>query len=258
MKRRTPLTPAEQIVFNLGIRDPSDIDLDAIAWTLGARVRYRPLFGCEARIVGKSDEAIISVNTLSPEPRQRFSVSHELGHWHHHRGQFLFCRSTDIGAGRGQSQTERVANRFAAELLMPAYLFDPHVSQVPRLSFAFVEQLASTFRVSRTAAAIRTVERGGVAALLVCHGPSGLKWAVPSPVVPDRWRLLKEMSAESSAFAVQFGQLREQRQARKVKASAWFGIRDAERFDIREETVRSTGGETLTLLSLEDHRMLEG
>lgn len=241
----------------MGIRDPSDIDLDAIAWTLGARVRYRPLRGCEARIVGKSDEAIISVNTRSPEPRQRFSVGHELGHWHHHRGQFLFCRSADIGAGSGKSQIERVANRFAADLLMPAYLFDPHVSRVPRLTFAFAEQLADTFRVSRTAATIRAVERGCAPALLVCHGATGLKWAVTSPLVPDRWRPLKEMSADSAAFPVQFGKLREQRQGKRVKASAWFGIREAERFDIREETVRSTGGETLTLLSLDDRRMLE-
>jgi hypothetical protein len=67
---------------------------------------------------------------------------------------------------------------------------------------------------------------------------------------------MKELSAESSAFAVQFGRLKEQRQARKVKASAWFGIREAERFEIREETVRSTAGETLTLLLLDDSRML--
>jgi hypothetical protein len=241
----------------LGIRDPSDIDLDAIAWTLGARIRYRPLRGCEARIVGKSDEAIISVNTRSPEPRQRFTVGHELGHWHHHRGEFLYCRSSDIGAGSGHSQIERVANRFAADLLMPAYLFDRLVSGVPRLTFAFAEQMADAFRVSRTAAAIRAVERGGAPALLICHGPTGLRWAVPSPLVPDRWRPLKEMSAESAAFAVQFGKLREQRHARKVKASAWFGIRDAERFEVREETVRSAAGETLTLVSLEDKRMLE-
>jgi hypothetical protein len=240
----------------LGIRQPSDIDLDAIAWTLGARVRYRPLVGCEARIVGKSDEAVISVNSRSSSARRRFSLAHELGHWQHHRGQFLFCRSTDIGSDRGKSQVERVANRFAAELLMPSYLFDPLLAHLEKPSFASFEQLAESFGVSRTAAAIRAVGRGHSPAILVCHGAAGLRWSVPSATVPDRWRPMKELSPDSTAFAVQFGKLREQRQARKVKASAWFGIRDADRFDIREETVRSTAGETLTLLLLDDGRML--
>ena len=43
---------AEAILRRLGVTDPSEIDLEAIAWYLGARVRYRPLSACEARIVG--------------------------------------------------------------------------------------------------------------------------------------------------------------------------------------------------------------
>lgn len=140
---------------------------------------------------------------------------------------------------------------------MPAYLFDQHVRALAKLNFSAIDKIAADFRVSRTAAAIRAVERGDAAIILVCHGPAGLKWAVPSPLIPDRWRPMKEMSADSAAFAVQFGQLREQRQAKRVKASAWFGTRDAERFELREETVRTAAGETLTLLSLDDRRMLE-
>ncbi len=197
------------------------------------------------------------MNSRSSPQRQRFSLGHELGHWQHHRGQFLFCRSSDIGKDRAKAQVEIVANRFAAELLMPAYLFDPLLNRLPKLSFAKFEQMADAFSVSRTAAAIRAIERSDFPSILVCHEPAGRKWAATSPHVPDRWRLAKEMSAESSAFAVQFGQVREHRQVRKVKASAWFLGRDAERFDVREETVRSTAGDTLTLLLLDDRRMLE-
>ena len=36
-------TPAEVVLKRLGISEPHEIDLEAIAWHLGARIRYRPL-----------------------------------------------------------------------------------------------------------------------------------------------------------------------------------------------------------------------
>jgi Zn-dependent peptidase ImmA (M78 family) len=257
IQRRTHLTPAEQIIYNLGIADPGEIDLDAIAWTQGARVRYRPLRGCEARIFGRSDEAIISVNSNTSATRRRFSLAHELGHWHHHRGQLLFCRASDIGPGGARPQTELVADRFAADLLMPSFLFVPRLSGLRRFGLSELETLAAEFRVSRAAAAIRAIERGQLPALVVCHNRAGRKWFARSPIVPEKWFPSKELSAETGAFAVQFGQKKEDRQGRKVRASAWFELRGADRFDVHEETIRSAEDETLTLLWLGDARMLE-
>jgi hypothetical protein len=109
-------TPAETILKRLGITDPREIDLEAIAWHLGAHIRYRPLEHCEARIVGHADRAVITVNSRSGRRRKRFSIGHELGHWHHDRGRLLFCQAADIG---------RAADRFASNLLMPEYLCEP-------------------------------------------------------------------------------------------------------------------------------------
>lgn len=39
----TPLSVPERVPQGLGVTDPGDIDLEAIAWTMGAEVRYRPL-----------------------------------------------------------------------------------------------------------------------------------------------------------------------------------------------------------------------
>lgn len=36
MKR---LTPAEELLQSLGVTEPGEIDLEAIAWTLGVRVK---------------------------------------------------------------------------------------------------------------------------------------------------------------------------------------------------------------------------
>src|SRR3954449_6498714 len=96
----TAVTPAERILIGLAIQSPSDIDLEAIAWSLGAAVDYRPLQGCEALIVGSEKRAVIVVNSGSRPERQRFSVGHEIGHWHHHRGRQLFCGPKDIGNPR--------------------------------------------------------------------------------------------------------------------------------------------------------------
>jgi hypothetical protein len=92
----TALTHAERILKSLGIEAPGEIDLEAIAWTRGAVVDYRPLDRCEATIVGSKRKAVIAVNSRSPPERRRFSLAHELGHWHHHKGRMLFCGGRDV------------------------------------------------------------------------------------------------------------------------------------------------------------------
>ena len=47
----TSLSSAELVLRDLGITDPREIDLEAIAWHLGARVKRCILDGCEARII---------------------------------------------------------------------------------------------------------------------------------------------------------------------------------------------------------------
>ena len=86
------LSPAERLLQDLGISEPQEIDLEAIAFHLGARVRFRKLEGCEARIIGCNDAAIITIDHGCSLTRKRFSLAHEIGHWTHHRGQTLVCR----------------------------------------------------------------------------------------------------------------------------------------------------------------------
>jgi Zn-dependent peptidase ImmA (M78 family) len=101
-----PLTPAERLLQSLGVTEPNEIDLEAIAHSVNAKVRFRNLEGCEARIVGTTDAAIITIHSGSTSRRKRFSIAHELGHWHHHRGKCLACRLEemrgDVAGTRGQ------------------------------------------------------------------------------------------------------------------------------------------------------------
>ncbi len=173
----TPPRPAEQLLQALGVTDPRDIDLEAIAYDQGAVVKYRSLNGCEARIVGYGGRAIITVDDRHRPTRVRFSTAHELGHWHSHRGRSLVCRPEDIGnARRGPLDPERIADGYAADLLLPRFLFVSRADALRRTTVENIEAVADEFSTSITATAIRFVEYGPEPAMLVCHGPEGRRW----------------------------------------------------------------------------------
>ena len=251
-----PFTPAERLLQELGITEPEEIDLDAIAFHTGARVRYRRFDGCEARIVGSRDRAIITVKVDSSPRRKRFSIAHELGHWHHHRGQCLACRAEETRPG-GPLSPERVADGYAGDLLMPKYIFRPLARAYAKLTFKAVAALSDAFRTSQTATAIRLVESDHTPAILVCHGPKGRRWFTKAPSVPAKWFPQDSLDADSFAFEVLFNTKADDPMPRKVGANAWFERRDAERYEIHEQTCRIGPDEILTLLLLSDLRMLD-
>ena len=250
-------TAAEVILKQLGITEPREIDLEAIAGHLGARVRYRLLDRCEARIIGVGDGAVITVNTRSSHRRKRFSIGHELGHWHHDRGRLLFCQAEDIGrAAPGSLSPERIADRFASNLLMPEYLFAPIARRYAKIDFEAVRKIADAFDTSRTATAIRLIEAGYFVGCLVCHGPRGRKWFARSPDVPDRWFPRDDLAPDGFAINVLFGGAQEDRFPRKIGADAWFDRWEAERYEVYEQTIRISADETLTLVRIDDDAML--
>jgi Zn-dependent peptidase ImmA (M78 family) len=69
-------------------------------------------------------ERRILVNAAEPEPRRRFTIAHELGHWicqcvGNDAAQPVYCRAEDVGVDPEAKALEREANIFAANLLMP-------------------------------------------------------------------------------------------------------------------------------------------
>ena len=252
----TRLTPAERLLQKLGITEPGEIDLEAIAFHLGARVRYRKLEGCEARIIGCNDTAIITIGKDCSDRRKRFSLAHEIGHWTHHKGQTLVCR-VEESLPRGRMSPERVANTYAADLLMPRYLFDPVARAHPKLNFKTVSDIADIFHASRSATAIRLVEGGHSPALLVCHGNKGRKWFARGPDVPSRWFPRDDLDADSFAFGVLYAKKPDDPMPRKIDGDAWFDRRDAGKYVVQEQTIRTGTDEILTLVLISDPEMLE-
>src|SRR5690606_24944044 len=117
--------------------------------------------------------------------------------------------------------------------------------------------MAEEFDTSVTAAAIRVVESRSVSALLVCHGPNGRAWFVRSPSVPERWFPQDAIDSDSPAFDVLFGGKSDDLLPQQIPADAWFDRSEAQYYTIREQSIHIPGGHILTLLLIDDSRMLE-
>lgn len=251
-------TSAERLLISLGVTEPTEIDLEAIALTMGAKVKYRPLDGCAARITGTMEKAVITVDDASGARRRRFSVSHEIGHWRHHRGQTFECKASDIGSSREYDahDPERVADRFAADLLMPAYLFQPAAGQAAKMTLDVAEQLADLFNVSLTTAAIRLVELGPAPAMLVCRGPEGRRWFRRGKDVPEYFYPRRDLDPETFAADVLAGKIERCRPS-KIMADAWLDVNGADRYEVVEQSLRGRGGAVLTMIWWQDEAQLE-
>lgn len=174
--------PANELLRELGISEPQDIDIYAIAHYCGATVLEQELKGCEARIVGLGDSALITVNSLASPNRRRFSAAHELAHWLRSDGKVQFKCEPESSFWKAED-TEAAANRYAADLLMPPSFFRPRVAGKP-VTFASVSELANLFTTSLSATAIRVVDLCSLPAMLVCSDRNRAIWSRKSSEVP--------------------------------------------------------------------------
>jgi Zn-dependent peptidase ImmA (M78 family) len=245
----------EEILADLGIKEPDDLDIEAIAEHCGATIRYKPLQGCEARIIGYRDRAIITVNANSWRGRQRFSGGHELGHWMNDRGQIAFkCDYENYVRGWWTANPETRANRFATDLLLPLSMFHPRARGLP-VTFDSVRRLAEEFKMSLTSTAIRLAEHGGLPAMLVCNRPQQKEWFVASSEVKGRlWPLVRP--GQGSAAIHLLGGIGEHKGPTDVRADFWINHPHASRYWIKEDSLRLKEGTVLSLLWWEDEQQL--
>lgn len=244
-----------EILTDLGISEPEEIDIEAIAEDCGATIRYRPLSGCAARIMGFKDRAIITVDEDTIRSRQRFSAGHELGHWMRDRGRVTFqCKSKDFVREWSLENPETRANRFASDLLLPPKMFRTRQRGLPA-TFETVEQLAKIFCTSLTATAIRLVEHGDLPAVLVCNGPEKREWFVSNSEVRGKVFLEHRPGRGSVAEALLRGNRNETR-AQEVRSDTWFNVRNAANHWIHEDSLMTSDGSVLSLLWWKDESQL--
>lgn len=251
------MRPAEELLAELGISDPADIELEAIAHCIGVEVEYRRLANCEAQIVGYRDRAVVYVSLDTPHHRRRFSTGHELGHWHHHRGQSFVCRSSDIGRpiDEKSKDAERQADAYSSDLLLPPFMVGPRLERMGEISLKSIADLASDFNASITATAIRTIRMTRQPLILVAHNLFGRNWQWPS-VTAGQMRVRDDVDSRSSAFISMVGG-NKAAHPRTEPANYWFDRRYVEQFDIRVQSFRTVEGEVLSLLRVLDPKMVD-
>lgn len=245
------MSPAERLLWTYGVTDSTHIDLDAIANDNGAEVKYRPLGGCEARLVARGDSAIISVSSNSNDGRQRFSLAHELAHWICDRktGSFL-CAKEDIGPQNAEAKSvEAHANGYASQLILPTYLVDPW-QQGRKTTLEVASQLGKEFNASLTAAAIKLIKRATGPVCLACHSQSRLAWHQRSRSFPFEFYVLSELHHDTDAFGMAFGGGSGMTRPKTESANRWLSGRDAYRLDVTTQSVKLPDSTVLTMISL--------
>jgi Zn-dependent peptidase ImmA (M78 family) len=248
---------AEELLTELGISDPADIELEAIAHCVGVEVEYRRLANCEAQIIGYKDRAVVYVSSDSSSQRRRFSTGHELGHWHHHRGRSFVCRSSDIGKpfDEKSKDAERQADAYSGDLILPPFMVRPRLERQGEISLDGIAGLALQFKASLTATAIRTVRITRQPLILVAHNLLGRMWQWPS-ITAGQIRVRDDVDARSLAFVSMLGSNKASA-ARKEPANYWFDRRHIEQFDVRVQSFHTVEGEVLTLLRVLDPKMVD-
>lgn len=254
-----PRLKARGVIKDLKISQPSDISVEDIAWNQGALVIDGGVSGCDARLLytPEAGPARLRVRqNLAPPGKRRFAIAHELGHLalKHDPGLPTECSEKEfLRWYNGQSDKEAEANVFAAELIMPESLFAP-VANSTQPSFETIERLASDFKTTLTATAIRYAQLSGKRCAVVCSSNRRVDWCWPSPEFHYWIRRGQELRGNS--FAIDFfdkgPSAQEMREAQAVPRNAWIEgelMKDS----ITEQSRPLTFyGSALTLLWIQD------
>lgn len=213
---------ARKLYQELRLRHPLEISIEAIAYARGARVKYGTLDGAQGRLIRRGREAILRVSDRIVHPeRRRFIIAHELGHHELHENvmQLDLCDERKIDELYDQA-TEREANAFAAEFLMPSFLWKRHVD-VKQPTLAEISRLAKDYSVSFTSAAIRFVSLCPERCALAFVKNRKVEWSVASP---DQWqRVRKGHTVESFTLAADYWTKQTLvDKPDEVRADAWF------------------------------------
>ena len=246
------LSAPERVLWSHGVREREHIDLEAIAGARGARVIYRKLDGCAARLVAAGDQAVISVAIDDNLGRKRFSLGHELAHWLRDATRASFkCTSSDIGPQNAEATTvEADANSFASQLILPDYLVWPWVGE-RKANLDLASALGDDFQASLTASALKLLRRAKGPTAITCHDQRRLKWSRRSSDFSTDFYILNELHQDTIAFEMAFGATKGLARPKRESASRWISGPGAYRMDVWSQSIKLPEGSVLTMFTLE-------
>jgi len=176
------ISAVKKIYDECGITDPLQLPIEVIINSKNIIIKEEEIDGAEGRILMTENSGIITLNSsIDFEPKKRFILAHELGHFELHRHLKKGFSDNDETLNHSYqknfSSEEVEANEFAAEFLMPTELFSKECkNQV--FSHKVIEHLANRFQVSKTAAILKFVKKdnGNHPVFVVCCQDNKMKW----------------------------------------------------------------------------------
>jgi Zn-dependent peptidase ImmA (M78 family) len=167
------------LLAKVKIGSPQEIDLEVLAYTAGGLlIEEGGLDTAEGRIVASPGKGgSIRVKAGLNRGRTRFTIAHEIGHFVLHplvpHDRQHSARDFTIWHDASE---EAEANIFAAELLMPEFLFKPRCrGQVP--SLALLDGIAQDFSASTMATAFQYINYTNEQVALVVSQGKQIKWS---------------------------------------------------------------------------------
>lgn len=242
-----PIALAEQLLQELGMNSPEEIDVDVIAFHLGAVTCYEDLTGCDGRVLGHGNSAFITINRNATPGRQRFTAAHEIGHWMYDRGEANACTAEKIEKAWGKSGRETRANRFAGALLLPDRMLQPYLNNGDLSRFEEIGQVANRFQTSLSATSIKVIEKSPRPQMLVCMFGGQRHWVIRSRTVPESLWPVSKIHPHSRA--AQFLEGRVASVVGMSDADVWFDSRCARGHEIHEDTAVIAPALSLTIIS---------
>lgn len=215
---------ARAMIEALRIDAPELIDVEAIAALRGLICENGGISGAVGRLVKGIGGGVIRVrNDVRNEGRRRFTIAHEIGHFELHTARdSSSCTSADLDCWSAfGKEDEYQANVFAAEMLMPEKLLAPRCRGV-RPCLECVDQLASAFRTSFTATAIRFAELCPEECAIVLSAAGKIKWGYPGKQF--RFKFF-ETGVDLNPYTIAYDYFAEHggdRKQQSVDAEAWF------------------------------------
>lgn len=254
-RKAIAIAKADDLLQELQIRNPAEIDIERIAIFKNANVRYTTLRGMDGCLVRTPNAAVITVrNSLKYEGQKRFVIAHELGHFflHPDTRQIETVDAKQMSNWSEQQEIEEYeANLFAAELLLPKHFVETRITG-KEPSFELIKRLSEEFRTTLTATAVQFVLTTTEECVLISSENRRRQWFIPSKGFS--FSLLEDDYIHGHSCAAEVSAAKRCARSSDIEACYWFeGFRGDHKSYITEDAIYfTTLGRTLSLLWIHD------
>ena len=243
-----------------GITFPIPIDDIALALDIRAIEDFETEAFEGALLTNESkSNASILVRSGIIEPRRRFTIGHELGHYlmplHFPPGDGFRCTQQDMREQEkpgvsGRPQWEAQANAFASELLMPTSEYRRRLKAAGGASIEAILSLSDAFGVSRIACGIAMLRMADSPLALVAAKEGIIKSVYPSREFPRLGLKVGMKIPKASIAAVKTGTEDSVSDCEPIDPCHWV-VQEIEGLELYEQALFQVEGWTLTLLTAE-------